>query len=117
MILNGAFWGQCDALYGALTLHALACALERRNRSSLLLLGIAFSFKLQTVFVLPLWGGLWLLRRVRFRELLWFPAAYAATCVPALLLGKPLGDILGVYLGQAAEYSGYLNLNAPICTP
>ena len=91
MILNGAFWGQCDALYGALTLHALACALEGRNRSSLLLLGIAFSFKLQTVFVLPLWGGLWLLRRVRFRELLWFPAAYAATCVPALLLGKPLG--------------------------
>ena len=76
-------------------------------------LGIAFSFKLQTVFVLPLWGGLWLLRRVRFRELLWFPAAYAATCVPALLLGKPLGDILGVYFGQAAEYSGYLNLNAP----
>ena len=79
----------------------------------MLLLGIAFSFKLQTVFVLPLWGGLWLLRRVRFRELLWFPAAYAATCVPALLLGKPLGDILGVYFGQAAEYSGYLNLNAP----
>ena len=113
VILNGAFWGQCDALYGALTLHALACALEGRNRSSLLLLGIAFSFKLQTVFVLPLWGGLWLLRRVRFRELLWFPAAYAATCVPALLLGKPLGDILGVYFGQAAEYSGYLNLNAP----
>jgi len=113
VILNGAFWGQCDALYGALTLHALACALEGRNRSSLLLLGIAFSFKLQTVFVLPLWGGLWLLRRVRFRELLWFPAAYAATCAPALLLGKPLGDILGVYFGQAAEYSGYLNLNAP----
>ena len=50
---------------------------------------------------------------MRFRELLWFPAAYAATCVPALLLGKPLGDILGVYFGQAAEYSGYLNLNAP----
>ena len=113
VILNGAFWGHCDALYGALTLHALACALEGRNRSSLLLLGIAFSFKLQTVFVLPLWGGLWLLRRVRFRELLWFPAAYAATCAPALLLGKPLGDILGVYFGQAAEYSGYLNLNAP----
>ena len=75
VILNGAFWGQCDALYGALTLHALACALEGRNRSSLLLLGIAFSFKLQTVFVLPLWGRLWLLRRVRVRALLWWPAA------------------------------------------
>ena len=105
VILNGAFWGQCDALYGALTLHALACALEGRNRSSLLLLGIAFSFKLQTVFVYHTsLTGCKTLRRVRFRELLWFPAAYAATCVPALLLGKPLGTSWGLF-GQAAEYS------------
>lgn len=113
VVLNGAFWGQCDALYGALCLHALACALERRDCASLALLGVAFSFKLQTVFLLPLWAGLLLLRRVRLRSLLCFPAAYGITCVPALLLGKPLKDILGVYFGQAAEYSDYLNLNAP----
>ena len=113
VVANGAFWGQCDALYGALVLHALASALERRPYASLALLGVAFSFKLQTVFVLPLWGALVLLGRVPLRALLCFPAAYAATCVPALLLGKPLGDILGVYLGQAGEYADYLNLNAP----
>ena len=113
VVANGAFWGQCDALYGALVLHALSSALEGRPYASLALLGVAFSFKLQTVFVLPLWGALVLLRRVPLRSLLCFPAAYAATCVPALLLGKPLGDILGVYLGQASEYSDYLNLNAP----
>ena len=112
-VVNGAFWGQCDSLYGALVVHALACALEKRPCASLALLGVAFSFKLQTVFVLPLWGALALLRRVPPRALLCFPGAYAATCVPALLLGKPLGDILGVYFGQAAEYAGYLNLNAP----
>ena len=113
VVANGAFWGQCDALYGALVLHALASALERRPYASLALLGVAFSFKLQTVFVLPLWGALVVLGRVPLRALLCFPAAYAATCVPALLLGKPLGDILGVYLGQAGEYADYLNLNAP----
>ena len=112
-VANGAFWGQCDALYGALVVHALACALEKRPCASLALLGVAFSFKLQTVFVLPLWGALVLLGWAPLRALLCFPAAYAATCVPALLLGKPLGDILGVYFGQAAEYAGYLNLNAP----
>ena len=112
-VVNGAFWGQCDALYGALVVHALACALEKRPCASLALLGVAFSFKLQTVFVLPLWGALVLLGWAPLRALLCFPAAYAATCVPALLLGKPLGDILGVYFGQAAEYAGYLNLNAP----
>ena len=113
VVTNGAFWGQCDALYGALVLHALSSTLEGRPYTSLILLGVAFSCKLQTVFVLPLWGALVLLRRIPLRALLCFPAAYAATCVPALLLGKPLGDILGVYFGQAAEYAGYLNLNAP----
>ena len=112
VILNGACWGQCDALYGGLALHALACALGGKPASSLFLMGIAFSFKLQTVFLLPLWGGFWLLGRVKFRHLLLFPAAYALTCLPALLLGKPLADILSVYLGQTQEGAGTLNYNS-----
>ena len=113
VVTNGAFWGQCDALYGALVLHALSSTLEGRPYTSLILLGVAFSCKLQTVFVLPLWGALVLLRRVPPRALLCFPGAYAATCVPALLLGKPLGDILGVYVGQTQEGAGALNYNSP----
>lgn len=112
VVLNGACWGQCDALYAALCLHALACGLEKRGAASAVLMGLAFSFKLQTVFLLPLWAGLWLTGRVKFRHLLGFPAAYAATCVPALLLGKPLGDILSVYLGQTREGAGSLNYNS-----
>ena len=112
VVLNGSCWGQCDSLYGALTLHALACALEQRPKSSLALLGVAFSFKLQTVFLLPLWGALWLMGRLKFRHLFCFPAAYGVTILPALLLGKPLGDILGVYLGQTREGVGSLCYNA-----
>lgn len=111
VVLNGSLWGQCDALYGALTLHALASALEDHPKTSAALLGIAFSFKLQTVFILPLWAILWIARRTRFRDLLCFPLAYFATCIPALLLGKPLGDILGVYVGQTQDGAGALNYN------
>lgn len=111
VVLNGSLWGQCDALYGALTLHALADGLGGRPKASAALLGIAFSFKLQTVFILPLWAVLWMAGRTRFRDLLCFPLAYAATCVPALLLGKPLGDILGVYVGQTQDRAGALNYN------
>ena len=113
VVLNGACWGQCDSLYAALCLHALSCGLQRRGTASAALMGLAFSFKLQTVFLLPLWAGLWIAGRVKLRQLAAFPAAYAATCVPALLLGKPLGDILGVYLGQAKEGAGALNYNSP----
>ncbi len=113
VILNGSLWGQCDVIYAALCVHALALALEGKNVPSVVLLAAAFSFKLQTVFLMPLWGALWLSKRVRFRELMVFPLAYLVTILPALRLGKPLTDILGVYFGQMEEYSSRLVLNAP----
>ena len=112
-VLNGAAWAQCDAIYAALCLHGLAAGLEGRPRSSAFLAGLAFACKLQTVFLLPVWAVLWMSRRTRFRHLLWFPAACILSVLPALALGKPLADVLGVYFGQAAEYSAYLTLNAP----
>ena len=111
VLLNGSLWGQCDAVYGALTIHALTNALEGKPKTSAALLGIAFSFKLQTVFLLPLWAVFWIAGRVRFRDLLCFPAAYAVTCVPAVLLGKPLLEVLGVYVAQAQGGTVSLNYN------
>ncbi len=113
VILNGAYWGQCDSIYGALTLLALADALDHHPCRSVLWLGVAFSFKLQAIFLIPLWCVLWYSGRVKFRHLLLFPVSYFATILPALLLGKPLGDILGVYFNQMGLYNDRLTLNAP----
>ena len=112
VVLNGSYWAQCDVIYGALAIHAAALALEGQNKTSVALMGIAFSFKLQSIFVLPLWGVLWLAGRGKFRELWMFPLAYLATILPAMVLGKPLGDILGIYVTQLGEYPR-LTLNAP----
>ena len=113
VVLNGAYWGQCDSIYGAFVLHALACALKNRSGWSVALLAIAFSFKLQAIFLIPLWCVLWYGGRVKFRHLLLFPATYVLTILPAFLLGKPLGDILGVYWGQTYAYTDKLMYNAP----
>ena len=112
VVLNGAYWGQCDAVYAALCVHAAALAVEERRSASAALMGLAFSFKLQSIFVLPLWGVLWLGGRIKFRQLWAFPLAYLGAALPALLLGKPLGDIVGVYFQQMGEYPR-LVLNAP----
>ena len=112
VVLNGAAWAQCDVIYGALCIHAAALALEGRNKSSVALMAVAFSFKLQAVFVLPLWGVLWLAGKVKFRELWVFPLTYLAVILPAVMMGKPLGDILGIYFHQMGEYPR-LVLNAP----
>ncbi|NCB62131.1 MAG: DUF2029 domain-containing protein [Clostridia bacterium] len=113
VILNGAYWGQCDAIYGALVLHALASVFEKRPAASVVLLALAFSFKLQTVFIIPLWCAFWFLKKVRFRDLLLFPAVSVLTALPAVVLGKPIPDILSIYFGQMEDYSAYLTLNAP----
>lgn len=112
VVLNGAYWGQCDAIYGALVVHAVALLLEGKNKTSVALMGLAFSFKLQAVFVLPLWGVLWLAKKVRFRELWVFPLTYVIVIIPAVMLGKPLSETLLVYFNQMGEYSR-LTLNAP----
>lgn len=115
VILNGACWGQCDSVWAALCVLALSNALEDRPWSSLLLLGLAFSFKLQAIFLIPLWLPLWVGGKVKFKHLWAFPAAFLSAIAPALLLGKPLGDILGVYVGQTTDSIGWgtLNYNSP----
>ena len=112
VVLNGAYWGQCDVIYGALSVHAAALLLEGKNKTSVALMGLAFSFKLQAIFVLPLWGVLWLAKKVKFRDLWVFPLTYVIVIVPAVLLGKPLSETLLVYLTQMGEYPR-LTLNAP----
>lgn len=112
-IWNGAYWGQCDAIYGGLILLALADALEEHPARSVVLLAIAFSFKLQSVFLIPMWCVFWFTGQVKFKHLCLFPISYFGTILPALLLGKPLLDILSVYFGQAVEYNSWLTLNAP----
>lgn len=111
-LLNGAYWAQCDSLYAALCLHALASGLERKPVSSVLLLSLAFSFKLQSIFLVPVWCILWYSGRVKFRHLLLFPVGYLATALPAMAAGRSLWSILSIYLEQTGYYSS-LTLNAP----
>lgn len=115
VVLNGACWGQCDSVWAAFCLHALAYALDRRPIPSLALLALAFSFKLQAIFLIPLWCALWFCGRVKFRHFFVFPGVFALSMVPALLAGKPVGDILSVYLNQAGDSVSWqtVNYNSP----
>ncbi len=115
VVLNGSCWGQCDSVWAALCVWALSFALEERPIFSLTFLALAFSFKLQAIFILPLWGAFWFTRRVRFRQLFVFPGIFFLSTLPALLAGKPMGDILQVYLNQAGDSVSWktVNYNSP----
>lgn len=115
VILNGSCWGQCDSVWAALCLLSLSQALERKPVSSMALLALAFSFKLQAIFVIPLWCAIWFTGRMKFRELFIFPVVFILAMLPAIFAGKPVTDILNVYVDQAGSSIAWqtVNYNSP----
>ena len=112
VVFNGAYWGQCDAIYTSLCLLALYCALTRRSARCMVFFGMALSFKLQTVFFFPAMLPLWLRKDIKLRHLPLIPAAYMAMMIPALWGGKSLHHVLTVYLAQMGTYNA-MTVNAP----
>lgn len=112
VMFNGAYWGQCDAIYTGFCLLALYLALTQRPCRSMLCFGVALSFKLQTVLFLPALLPLWLRRDVKLRHLLLIPAMYMAMMIPALWGGKSLHHVVTCYMQQAGQYN-FMTVNAP----
>lgn len=111
-IINAALLGQCDALWAAPVLMALASAQRRRHGWMLAWYGLAIAVKAQAALAAPIILALLIARRVPMR--LWpiAPLAALATLVPAALAGWPIADLLTVYLRQA-DYFPYIAMNAP----
>ena len=105
VVFNGAYWGQCDVIYTSLSLMGLLFGMRGRSARSMICFGLALSFKLQTVFFLPVLLPLWLRRELKLRTLPLIPCAYMAMMIPALWGGKSLHHVLTVYLQQASGYN------------
>ncbi|MBQ8130448.1 MAG: hypothetical protein IJ175_09390 [Clostridia bacterium] len=110
VVFNGAYWGQCDAIYVSICLMALYLGMTRRSAGCLFLFGVALSFKLQTVFFLPVLLPLWLRRDLKLRHLPLIPAAYMVMMIPALWGGKSLHHVLTCYFQQAGQYN-FMTMN------
>ena len=113
VILNGAYWGQCDSIYGAFAVLSLYLALANRPVSSVAAIAVSFAFKLQAIFLLPVYFIFLYTRRIRPRHILVFPVTYLWVVFPAVLFGKPFWDTISVYIMQTENYSNRLTLNAP----
>jgi Gpi18-like mannosyltransferase len=104
IFFNSALWGQCDAIYTTFLLAALYCLLRHWPGRALLFFSIAFAFKLQAMFLLPLFFILWAKKELPLKYFLLLPAVYGVFCLPALLAGRPPYELLTIYLEQANTY-------------
>ncbi len=104
VLLNGALWGQADAIYTSFLVGGLSFLLAGRRRAAFALFGVAFGFKAQAVFLAPLLFWLFRKRSVTLRDFGWSALAYFGTLLPSWLLGRPLGEMLSTYLRQGSVY-------------
>lgn len=116
VVINGAYWAQCDSIYAFFGIYALYLGLRGRGCASMVSLAACLAFKLQAVFIIPVFFILLLAKKLRWRQLLVFPAAYIVFMLPALLAGRPFVKTMTLYFAQAGTVGDAMNYNAPSLT-
>lgn len=116
VVLNASAWANVDAGYTACLVACLYFLLAGRQACAFLAFGLAISFKLQAVFMAPLFLWLFVKGELHWRHFALAPLVYLALLVPAWLVGIPLEDLLLVYLRQLGWFGeltmGMANLYA-----
>lgn len=112
VFLNSACWGQCEAIYASFSILALTFLIKEKYSLAFVLLGVACAFKLQFIFILPIFVIVYLVKRkFSILNFLIIPIVNLLLCAPAMLAGRPLMDCLTVYFGQTQTYAAYTGLN------
>lgn len=114
VVLNSAYWGQCDAMYTFFIFEAMVTLYEEKYRRCFFLFGIALAFKLQAIFFLPFVICLYFYRKkFSLFNLLITIGSFWLSGLPAYFMGRGLLTPFSVYIAQSDEYRAmYLNISS-----
>lgn len=112
VFLNSAVWSQCDSIYVALALLGIDLALDDRPVLSMTCIALSFGFKLQAVFIMPVYAVLWMQGKFKWYHFLVFPGVYVLLVLPAVIAGRPFMDTILLYFSQTGSIGSGLNYNS-----
>lgn len=107
MLWNVAAWGQTDVYYTLFCVLAVAALVKDKPEWGLCALGVALAWKLQAIFLLPLFVMAYFCGKKRF-SLLWFlavPGILILSGLPMTLVGESPLFAVNIYLGQTDLYT------------
>ena len=113
VFLNGAVWGQCDSIYVALALLAVWFVLSERPVLGMIFITLSFGFKLQAVFIMPVFAVFVFQRKIKWQHLFIFPLTYILLILPAVIAGRPILETVTLYFDQTGSIGSGLNYNSP----
>lgn len=103
--MNSAMWTQCDSIYTFFVILAVFYLYKEKYPLSMVYLGLAFAFKLQTIFIVPFFLFIYFYKK-RF-SILYFlivPVTMWITTIPGIIAGHGLLDGFKIFFVQKAEY-------------
>lgn len=109
-LVNSVLWAQCDMLVMFWVLLCTYFFVKERPSMAMFFFGIAFAFKLQPLWLAPMLVILWVNKKVDLKHFLWLPACYFVGIIPAWIAGRPLGELLTIYISQTEAESWSLAL-------
>lgn len=106
VFFNSAAWAQCDSIWTSLCLLAILLLMQKKPIACFVVYGLAWSFKLQSIFLLPLFLYVWYKRR-DFTALCFLivPLMMLLTGVPAIVAGVSPLQLFRIYQQQTVEHS------------
>lgn len=113
VLLNSSFWAQCDSIYCFFVILSLYLLYKEKNIASFIILGVALSFKLQTMFILPFFLFYYFYKKsFSILNFLIVPAVMWLSSLPAIIAGRGLFTAFTIYSNQTDDY-GCLVMNYP----
>lgn len=113
VIFNSSFWAQCDSIYTSFIILAILFLHKDKPIASFVFTGIAFAFKLQTVFIIPVLLYYWIsTKKISILHFFIIPAVDVIMCLPAIIMGRPFMDIITIYAEQT-DYGKLIQMNCP----
>lgn len=120
VIFNSSLWAQCDSIYCSFILLAIFFLIKDKNALSFVMLGIAFAFKLQTVFIFPVFLFYYVAtRKISLLHFLIIPIVDIIMCIPVFIFGRNPLDLVTIYANQTSTWksiqANFPNIYVFIC--
>lgn len=113
VIFNSAFWAQCDSIYVTFILLAIYSMMKNKNILAFVFLGVSLAFKLQVVFILPVFLYYYFSsRKISILHFFIIPAVDFLICLPVVFMGRDILDIVRIYVDQT-DYGKLIQMNCP----